>query len=73
MSNTPTFNRRHFCGIAGAAVATRFVTGSSSYDEESLSVIAETAKVADASPDKGRQEVLDLLLTQEFLGVTFIN
>ena len=72
MSKTSTFNHRHFCGIAGAAIAARFVSGSSSHDEESLSVIAETAKVADASPDNGLQEVLDLLLTQELL-VTFLT
>ena len=72
MSNTPTFDRRHFCGMAGAAFAARFVSGSPSHDEESLSIIAGTAKVADARRKGGLQDVLDLLLTQEFLGVTFL-
>jgi hypothetical protein len=38
-----------------------------------MSVIAETAKVADASRRNELQEVLDLLLTVELLGVTFLT
>jgi hypothetical protein len=69
MSKTTTFNRRHFCGIAGAAVATRFVNGTSFHGDESMSLFTETAK----SLDGELQDILDLLLTQEFLGVTFIG
>jgi len=67
MSTTLTVNRRHFCGIAGAAVAARFVSGTSSHGEESMSLITEPAT------DGELQAVLDLLLTQEFLGVAFIG
>lgn len=66
MSKTSTLNRRDFCGIAGAAIATRVVNGSSSHGEASMSLITETA-------NGDLQDILDLLLTQEFLGVTFIG
>lgn len=73
MSTTTEFNRRHFCGIAGAAIAARFVSGSSSHNEKSSSLITEAAKASGPNSKDGLQDVLDLLLTQEFLGVTFIS
>jgi len=73
MSETHTFNRRAFCGIAGAAVAGRFVGGTSSHDEESSSLISQTAKATGARSNDELQDVLDLLLTQELLGVTFLT
>lgn len=67
MPTTPALDRRQFCGIAAATIATHVVSPATSFDGKSA------AKIADASSKDGVQESIDLLVTQELLGVTFIT